>query len=584
MASHHQSGGVLVAAGSPAATAQIWEDPPETVTSSESLTETQRDRVDARTLYTHARILLQRASQAEGVEQIKLLGEALRAFQRAWWFDHNLVSVIEEIVPLAFTLNRPGEAARYTLLATKHEELPPALLERIAALWAEQQDYKQALELYRQYLAARPDPPPGVTWLEMGRAALLMGDFAQAAERFAQVRDALQENDAQRISEADRRRLLRNGDVTYSLLGEGFLRAKRLEEAEAMFRAAHQAKPSASMLGLRLALIHEEAGRRDQALEDLATYFAAKTAAAGILPYQLLAELIDGPLAHRPGEDRPDDDPSLTPAPSPRLLDRLRSLAEADPHNPMLGHFLADQLRRAEAFAEAETWYRKLLAQNPTADAHQGLIEIYRQQRSVEPLLRQLGDVVGQTGSLAPVDGRVEPLIEDAGLRQELVAAARGMLDDPDAPPASGILMAMALLEARAGNAETAKEFFDQAMRRPEPAAGPFALNFAFQLLQLDQPQQAAAVFERVRDDRLVPDQDAEIAYYLSGARALARDFEAALKAARQAAELDPNASRMARASPGCCSWPRDWTRPNRPTGPCWIGLTRIMTRRTIVK
>ena len=156
-------------------------------------------------------------------------------------------------------------------------------------------------------------PPDALTQFEIGRLSLLVGKFEDAAGRVGRrARRPGEAADEARLTDEDRARLLRNPEVTYALLGEGFLRAKRLDEAEAMFRRADEAKPNAAMLGLRLALIEKERGHREQALQQLDQYFAAKTTSAGMLPYQVLADL----LAERTAPPNRADDPAHRPPPA----------------------------------------------------------------------------------------------------------------------------------------------------------------------------------------------------------------------------------------------------------------------------
>ena len=42
--------------------------------------------------------------------------------QRAWWFDHDLVPIMEDIFPLAFTLEHNAEATRYAILAAEQQD------------------------------------------------------------------------------------------------------------------------------------------------------------------------------------------------------------------------------------------------------------------------------------------------------------------------------------------------------------------------------------------------------------------------------------------------------------------------------
>ena len=124
-----------------------------------------------------------------------------------------------------------------------------------------------------------------------------------------------------------------------------------------MFRRADEAKPNRAMLGLRLALIEKERGHRDQALQQLDQYFAAKTTSAGMLPYQCSRSC--WPM--RATRHEPRRRPAARPPPA-ALLDRLQALAAEDPHNVFLGYFLADRLRAAALWDEAVAQYRKMLA------------------------------------------------------------------------------------------------------------------------------------------------------------------------------------------------------------------------------
>ena len=83
------------------ATAQELDDPPKTIKADEAVTEEQDDRIEASSLYAHGHMLLQRRD----------LPGALRRFERAWRFDPELVSIMEEIVPIAVTLKRNDEAS-----------------------------------------------------------------------------------------------------------------------------------------------------------------------------------------------------------------------------------------------------------------------------------------------------------------------------------------------------------------------------------------------------------------------------------------------------------------------------------------
>lgn len=529
---------LLVATG---ASGQLEEDPPELLKPDQALTEAQRDHAEAIALYTHGRVLLQRGSQLSEKEQAAVFQEALRSYQRAWMFDHQLVQVMEDIAPLAFMLERQGEATRYAILAAEQQEVPAELVLRAALVLTEQDQHARALALYRKLAADPQNPADSLAQFEIGRLSLLVGDFESAAKAFAAVREALDTPTDVSLTQQDRSRLLRQPEVTYALFGEAFLRAKRLDEAEAMFRRSDEAKPNAPLLQLRLAQINRLRGAKDEALRQLDEYFASKATSAGMLPYVLLADLLDeqGQPSTEPGE-KADARP-----PSPALLARLQALAAADPNNAFLGYYLADRLRAADRLDEAIAQYQKMLALESAADGHQGLVEIFVKQRALELLLQQLAAVAGETGSLSPLEDQLKPIQADGPLRDELCRLADEKLADPAQSAARGIAMAMALVEAEMGDVARAERFWNAALQSPSPEAGVFTVNYGISLLQRKEAARAAEAFQRALTDKLLPEREAQLYFYLTGACTLAKDYDRALQAAREAARLEPNSVRM---------------------------------------
>ncbi len=529
------------------------EDPSDVGYAVPPLTESQQDHADAVALYAHGRVLVQRGSQLEGDARTQALSEALRCIQRAWWLDHDLASITEDILPLAYALKHGGEAVRYCVIAARQpdaaperlREVVPELFKGMAMDLARRNSFEDSLTLYAKYqqlASQRGDPPDVAVAFEIGRLSLLLGKFDDAAAAFATVRDALDNPEGTTLAPDDRAALLRSPEITYALMGESFLRANRLDEAEAMFRRAEEAKPNAAMLGLRLALIEKARGNRDRALQELEPYFSAKTTSGGMAPYQVLEWALSGVDAAGP---------AAAPAPpSEEVLTQLKRLAEHDPHNAFLGYFLADRLRAAMRWEEAIAQYRAMLAVEPAADGHQGLVEIFIRQQQLAPLLDQLGEVVDQTGSLLPLGASIDPLATDRALLERLSGVMQARLADDAAGASPGAVMAMALLEAKGGTVERAESYWHEALRHPAPAAGQFAVNYALYLLERGEGLRAAAALEHVLDEKLLPDRDAELHFYLAGAWSLGKEYTKALAAARAAAKLEPHSARMAARAP----------------------------------
>ncbi|MBM4093757.1 MAG: hypothetical protein FJ276_30770, partial [Planctomycetes bacterium] len=465
---------------------QNLEDPPKITTVQDNLSESEDDHVEAAALFAHGRVLLQRRE----------LADALRRFQRAWRFDQDLVSIMTEIVPLTVALKREDEATRYALIAAKQQEVPEDILLKLAALLAERDQVDLALSLY---LKCPPEVQNNLAvQFEIGRLARLTGEFAQSADAFADVWQRLENDETDRNS-VPGQRLLEKPEMVYTLFGECFLRAKRLDDAEKAFRIADTAKPNPALLGLQMAMVESARGHRDRALEELDKYFDSKSSSAGMAPYELLERLLDGPDAEGPAEDaaetaptpdQPAKDNAATPSrkPSPHLLDRLRALSAADPDNAMLGYFVADRLRGADQLDEARAAFEKLIKQAPAADGYVALADIYFRQRSLEPLVTLLGDAAGKTSSLEPLAATLAPLLQDAAARKEMADIARAIAQNKPADPPLGTTMALALLEVQAGDVESGGQFLELALGQSGPGKGQFAVNYAFALLRQEQP------------------------------------------------------------------------------------------------
>ena len=120
--------GLLILLAARPGYAQLFEDAAAIIPPEETLSEEQNDHVEAVALFAHGRVLLQRSLTLDGTQRSELLAAALRRFQRAWWFDHDLVSILEDIAPLTFELERQFEATRYLIIAAGQESFPSICL------------------------------------------------------------------------------------------------------------------------------------------------------------------------------------------------------------------------------------------------------------------------------------------------------------------------------------------------------------------------------------------------------------------------------------------------------------------------
>jgi tetratricopeptide (TPR) repeat protein len=482
--------------------------------------EAEADRVAASVCVIQARLALGRDDRVA----------ALRHYQRAWWWNPQQTALLPEIVELAFRLKRNDEAARYATLAADGDLTEPLLLRRLATHLTERREWPQALKLYEraQRLENDRSMPRGKSDLgavliarEMGRLYFLTGDFARAADTFAMVRDAVADADS-KLSEDARQLVLGNAAETFRLWAEAFLAARRFDEAESLLRKSHEAKANPALLAFRLARLAAQRGEATVARARLDEYFAAKSYAAGDEPYALLATL-DAAQAGNAAAGRKT------------TIERLERLASDDAENPALQQSLAEQYLAAEQWGKAEPLLVAIAEKEPESEAVGDLAEIYRRTHQVEKFLDLAAQTAAKTGSLDALGAAGAAIAADKALVTRLSERARR------APDKIGALHAAGWLALLAKDNDPAEELLIAAAAKSPDSKAAIYLRWGLELLLADEPARAAQVFQRMLDQKVSPDAEADTHFHLAAALALADRTDEALTAARRSAELRPS-------------------------------------------
>lgn len=496
-----------------------------------SRTEAQADRVAFTVDFLQARL-------ARGKGD---LGLALRHYQRAWRHRPEQVSLLREIVALAFELKRNEQAARYAVIVAERDPQDALLLRRLATYLTEQRDWPRAARLYElaqqlddknRKLGDKPDLGAVTVRLEMGRLYFLTSEFEKSAAAFALVRDALADPQSG-LSAESQKLLVGEGAETYSLWAEAFLAAGRLDEAEALFQKSHEAKADAPMLAFHLARVQAKRGDVKAAQERLDEYFAAKSSAAGVEPYDLLAEL------HV--KQAPD-----AAAVAKMTTQRLEQLAASDGGNLALTRALAARHFAAGEFDKAEPLLAAANASQPSGDTYRKLAQIYRRRSQPEKLLAIAAESAAKTGSLEVLGEAGEAVAADKPLRDKLLELARAKLKDDAQPPVAGELFAAGLIALEAKEFDAADELLAAAAAHQPPPKESVLLRWGLGMMLANQPARAAKVFERIIAEQAVAGDESSPHYYLAAALELSGGTDEALAAARKAAELKPDDARLA--------------------------------------
>lgn len=491
--------------------------------------EEDEDKLTATTWFLRGRLAFQREDNLQ----------ALKYYERAWRYDPAAVSILREIVPLAFELKHNAVAARYAVIMAEEAPRDSILLRRLAQHLMDERDYGRALQLYEKSLELRKaagevkhDAREVLSQMEIARLYFIEEQFGKSAAAFAVVRDALDNPDKYGLSDKIHTTLLGNPRVTYTLFGEAFLEAGRLEEAAEMFEKAFADKASAPLLAFHLARIEMKNGRPQSALEQLNKYLVAKISAAGARPYALLERVL--------GELNDKD------AAARKLRERLEQSYRDDPGNAALAYFLAEKYRQWDELEKAAAVIETARQTEPTIAGAAALIDIYRRQQAPEKLLNAMGAAIELTGSFRPLQEEITKLAADEHLVKQLLRLVKMRQKDAgdkiDAPEA----LAMGLLAIEAKRYDDADEQLAVAAAADEQRRAAIMENWGLQMFIGSEYERAAKVFQRAIDEKVAPRFDGDFYYYLAAALEYGGHTEAALAAAQNAADAEKDSPRYA--------------------------------------
>jgi tetratricopeptide (TPR) repeat protein len=502
------------------------DDPVEPLVSTRNRSGRDEDRIRALALFAAGRV----------AEQKQDYPRALRNYQRAYRLDPEAVPVLREIVPLAFNLDRQAEAVRYALIMAEREPADPILLARLASYLTEEGDTARALKLCEKALAAyeqtkaKPSAPQVALWMELGRLYFVAKKYDQTAHYFGEVYKALENPQEFGLDATVQKGLLNKAELAYQLFGESFLEAGKTGEALAAFEKSNQIKSDEPLSLYNRARVDAKQKQPAQALAKLETYFEKHFATQGTGPYHLLADV----LADLGQEDQ--------------LLARLEKIQAADPDNVPLAFFLAQRYRQAGQLDKAEPTFIALIERHkarPPLEAYQGLVDIYRQQKEPTKLLATLGEAVGRANSLSPLGEAGKALLADKELTAALVAEARRQLEAPGARPSYGSLLAAGLVAIEQKDFAAANMLFDRALKADNAKGSESLVTWGLELFLANQYADAAKVFQRGLEEKLLPEVNPTLHFYLAGALEMAGDTDEALAEARRAAELQKDMPRF---------------------------------------
>ena len=230
---------------SDAAPSQPPEDHPQPLVPKKPRTEAEENRVQAEALLATARTMEQRQESAA----------ALRLYERAFRLDPQAVAALEEIVPLAFSLNRRDESLRYAVKLAEQDTSDPDLPRRIGMYLAENGDWKPAIKLLQRSVkvmetAGKPAAERIAVEAELARLDFLAQKYTDSAALLDKVAAALAKPKDFGLDETARRTLIGEGGLTYELMGDAYLEVGRTADAAKAFHSLNDLAPKARHAGI----------------------------------------------------------------------------------------------------------------------------------------------------------------------------------------------------------------------------------------------------------------------------------------------------------------------------------------------
>jgi len=470
------------------------EDKPLPLRPRQQAGEHERDRNEAAALVGAARML-------ELNEQYK---QALPLYQRAVRLDPQAEVILFHVIPLARALGRESEANRYAVLLSELKQDIEPLLPDHGQAEPILDDMRLRIELGRLYfLADRPD---------------------QAAKCFGRAFEVLSDPEKFGMKARSKRSLTAE---TCRLMGEAFLAAGRITEAQAAFEKANALAPDNALHGYYLAQVELKNNRPAEALARLDAYFTAKASGEGYAPYRLLGEILAK-------QNKSDD-----------WMPRLIALHEKDAENEALGYFLAEQYRKKGAADKAAALYTALLKKSPAGEGYAGLLEIAKQKNDAVAAFDTLVAVQTKAGSLESVDVEVHALAQVPALVDAILARANS-LKPADKNVAYAQIAAASEVALEAKRFEAAAGLIEQSNRLQPAHAVENLMRLGLAYQAAEKSDEAIAVYRKVLARKLSKNEQALARFGLAGALAQAGKIDEGLAEARLAAEASPDSIRIA--------------------------------------
>jgi len=515
---------------------------PATLLEQSRLSEAQADKLHAATLFGQARLEQQR----------RQFGDALQLYQRAWRYDRSVVSISNQLIPLAMGLKRTEEAARYAALAIENNALDSQKLMQMAVVLTRNGKYDRALQAFQTILEREDDSslqlPKALISAELGRTALLAQKNDLASAAFDNANAALENPEEAGLTQLHITQLKGSTGAVFLAMNEAYQATKQFDKARAAIEQAQQVSPNPEIHALRLAQLFLAESKPQEARTTLQKYFDSKSLQAKADPYGLLISI--NQVQHREGAN---------------LISReqLQAIQQTQASNPYLGYALAEIALTTGDLELAIQQLRKFLPIQPVLRGYQHAVDALLPEHSEEITITDtaamelawvLGTVYSRSRSLASLQQqRISRITSNKKQLEHLAQVVHDYSANDKTPQntnpslktfTSHTAAATALLFSQVKDWQQARKFFELAITEAPRQSGAFYEHWGIQLLINDELKEAIAVLESALQNEYLRNKPA-IHFLLSSAYLLTEQNQKAINSAKLAADQANNNPRL---------------------------------------
>jgi tetratricopeptide (TPR) repeat protein len=507
---------------------QPGDDPPRPFVPLSASTVDDRQRTEALRLYTAARALEDRGSFADAVALL----------QQAQKLDPESVAILRRLSRIYIgAMGRPDQAVELGKKVLAIEPGDTDTLTRLVDFYTKKNDSPSAESLQALLKDVLANPKldvhaPGrlVALNELGKlysSGRIKNQIENAAKAYSEVIDGLDHKAANKLSPLDQARILGNEPaVAYLNFGMIFLAAKQDDLAiKALERGLvyDEENPQIPLLLAETLLKHDKG---QQALGLVERYIRRQPQA--LEAYELMAKVLTALKR----------DSEITP--------RLEEAARRDSKNVTLQYELADRYQETGQIEKADTIYKSLLTSQPTPQTYRALAASLLKRKKAGDLLKVICEAMNsrQNGGLEAISAQLDAAASDDALAIQMLDSGLEQLKakPPTLPRTAFLVLGVIANPERGGDKTGRLERLIKLQRllleqNPNPQV---YREIVATLQKMDQNAEAAATLEQMME-KYPSEKSGRFVGLKAELLRRAGKTDAALDAARQAVQLEPN-------------------------------------------